>query len=117
MEIVDNTLLCLSDTRFTENLKSIQELPNLRVRVDHFTPDKRRIIESPHDLDMTHEWILFLSQPLGKMSILLPHITNVASTGDQIFDLACKKAWVEKSNLKKWEYILYAIQTITESDF
>lgn len=117
MEVIDNTLLCLSDIRFTENLKSIQELQNLRVRVDHFTPDKRRILESAHDLDMTREWLIFLSQPLGKMSILLPHITNVASTAEDLFDIVCKKAGVEKSNLKKWEYILYAIQTITESDF
>ena len=55
MEVVDNTLLCLSDTRFTENLKNIQELPNLRVRVDHFIPEKRRIIESPDELDIARE--------------------------------------------------------------
>jgi len=117
METIDNTLLCLSDMRFTENLKNVKELEKIHIRVDHFTPDKRKIIKSPAELDIAQDGLIFLSQPLGKMSILLPKITNVTSNGEQLFDIACKKAGVDRKTLKAGDYILYSIRTTIESDF
>lgn len=91
-ECIDNTLLCLKDERFLANLQNPESLEKIHIRTDRFSPKNRRILRNINELDITKEGIIFLSQNLGVMSIILPHMVNVGSTPESYFSLACKKA-------------------------
>jgi lipocalin len=54
-ELIENTLLCLKDSRFSEKLQSPEELLTLKIRVDRFAPSDRRVLASIQDLDISKE--------------------------------------------------------------
>ncbi len=54
-ECIDNTLLCLQDPRFTEEIKTPETLSSLSIRIDRFLPAARRILPSLSLLDPTKE--------------------------------------------------------------
>ena len=116
-ELIENTLLCLKDSRFSEKLQSPEELLTLKIRVDRFAPSDRRVLASIQDLNISKEWLIFLSQKYGAMSVLLPNIVNIASTPEQYLDLVIRKAELEPSVLTAWDYIIYGLKTIVTSDF
>lgn len=74
------------------NIQSKEHLPNLHIRTDRFTAEKRRVLPSIADLDTTREGLILLSQNLGVMSVILPHMPHVDTTPEAYFDLACQKA-------------------------
>ena len=55
LECIDNTLLCLKDERFSPALQTLEMLPGIRVRVDVFNAQNRRILQSISDLDISKE--------------------------------------------------------------
>jgi AMMECR1 domain-containing protein len=116
-ECIDNTLLCLKDPRFSEEIQDINKLPEIHIRTDRFRPDNRRILRNISELDTTREGIVFLSQNLWVLSIVLPHMVHVDTTAQDYFSLACKKAWVDQSILTSSDYVIYGLTTISESDF
>lgn len=116
-ECIDNTLLCLKDARFSESLQAIDQLPNIHIRVDLFNSSGRRVLADINALDMRNEWLIFLSQNLWVLSVLLPGMTNVASKPEEYFQIAAKKAWLEAEKLTHSDYVLYAIQTERIVDF
>lgn len=116
-ECIDNTLLCLKDARFLEKLQTPEFLEEIYIRTDTFASNNRRLLKNINELDITKEGILFLSQNLGVMSIILPHMVHVGSTPAAYFSLACKKAWVDETRLIPADYVIYWLRTNTESDF
>jgi AMMECR1 domain-containing protein len=54
-ECIDNTLLCLKDPRFTEEIQDISKLGDIQIRTDRFKPQNRRILPNITDLDTTKE--------------------------------------------------------------
>lgn len=116
-ECIDNTLLCLKDERFSISLQNPESLEKIRIRTDRFTPKNRRILKSISELDISKEWLIFLSQNFGVMSIILPHMVHVGSTPESYFSLACKKAGVDETKLTNADYVMYGLSTIEESDF
>ena len=76
-ECIDNTLLCLKDPRFTTEIQNPEKIGDIHIRVDRFTSANRRILKSIQELDTRDEGLIFLSQNLGKLSIILPHMIHL----------------------------------------
>ncbi len=115
-ECIDNTMQCLKDPRFTLNLQSPENLANIRIRVDVFGPGDRRMIQSVSDLSVRDEWLMLLSQNLGIISVVLPHMIHLDPTPIRYLELACQKAWLDLSKLTSSDYVLYAIKTNESTD-
>jgi hypothetical protein len=54
-ECIDNTLLCLKDTRFPFSLQSLEKLQEIYIRIDIFSPQDRRILQDITELDTSRE--------------------------------------------------------------
>ncbi|MBP9779021.1 AMMECR1 domain-containing protein [Candidatus Gracilibacteria bacterium] len=116
-ECIDNTLLCLKDERFAPSLQSPDMLGKIQIRVDRFVSENRRMLTSIDSLDIRTEGILFLSQNLGVLSIILPNMVHVGSTPQAYFELACTKAGVDPKKLDSRDYNIYGLTTVSETDF
>jgi AMMECR1 domain-containing protein len=44
IELIENSLFCLRDTRFSEAVKNPDELANVQIRVDIIKPEGRRVL-------------------------------------------------------------------------
>lgn len=116
-ECIDNSLLCLKDPRFLAEIQNREKLSEIRIRTDRFAPNSRRVLQSIDTLDTTKEWLIFLSQNLGVLSVILPHMVHMDSSPKNFFSLACKKLGLDESRLTSRDYVIYALTTIAESDF
>jgi hypothetical protein len=54
-ECIDNTLLCLKDPRFTAMLQTPEQLEEIHIRVDIFSPANRRILQKVEEMDVKKE--------------------------------------------------------------
>lgn len=54
-ECIDNTLLCLKDERFALALQNPDILSQIRIRIDLFGPQDRRVLQSIDMLDVSRE--------------------------------------------------------------
>lgn len=115
-ECIDNSLLCLKDERFVASLQTPDALEKIAIRVDRFSAEKRRVLQSYTDLDSTKEWLILLSQNYGALGVILPNMVHVGSSPEWYFELVCKKAWVD-TNMPQNEYVLYGFTTDSETDF
>jgi len=115
-ECIDNTLLCLKDARFGTSLQSAENLADIHIRVDVFWNENRRMIQSIADFSVRDEGMIFLSQNLGIMSIVLPHMIHLDPTPEKYFELLCKKAGLDSKKLIPSDYILYAFKTREYTD-
>ena len=116
-ECIDNTLLCLKDPRFVTEIQSLEKLGDIRIRTDHFTGENRRVLRTIDELDTSREGLILLSQNLGVMSVILPHMLHVDMTPRAYFTLACQKAGIEEKDLTSADYVIYGFTTTSESDF
>ncbi len=115
-ECIDNTLLCLKDARFTAALQGPDNLANIHIRVDVFGHEDRRMIQDISELSVRNEWLIFLSQNLGIMSVVLPHMIHLDPTPERYYILACQKMWLDPTKLTQSDYILYALKTTEFTD-
>ncbi len=106
-ELIENSLFCLRDPRFAEAVKNPDELTNVQIRVDMIRPEGRRILGNISELDIKREGLILLSQSKNAIGVLLPNIANVASTPDEYFQIACKKAGLDSAELKNEDMVLY----------
>lgn len=115
-ECIDNTLLCLKDERFATSLQSPDILEKIRIRIDIFSSQDRRVLQSIDELDTSREGLIFLSQNLGVISLVLPHMVHVDPRPQVYLSLACKKAWVDLAKLTPADYVLYGLKTTELTD-
>ena len=115
-ECIDNTLLCLKDPRFAPSLQNLETLNLIKIRIDRIRSENRRILQSIKDLDITKEGLIFLSQNLGVISIVLPHMVHVGATPEAYFSLACKKSGIDEKKLTSSDYVIYGFTTNEEND-
>ncbi len=115
-ECIDNTLLCLKDDRFSTTLQNPESLQKIYVRIDIFTPQDRRVLQSIDELDTSREWLIFLSQNLGVMSVILPKMLHVDPKPSNCLTLASKKAWLDITTLAQSDYVLYGLKTTEMTD-
>ncbi len=110
-EVIDNTLMCLKDPRFVESLQNAENLANIHIRVDLFNSENRRMIQHISDLSVRDEWLIFLSQNLWVMSVILPNMVQIDPTPEKYFALACQKAGIDKNTIVPSDYVIYAFKT------
>ncbi len=115
-ECIDNTLLCLKDSRFSINLQNAENLANIHIRVDTFATEDRRMIQDISELSIRDEWLILLSQNLWTMSVILPHMIHIDATPEKYFTLACQKSGLDPTNISHSDYVLYAIKTRESTD-
>lgn len=109
------SLSCLKDQRFAENIHDPSEVENLQIRVDVISATSRRLLKNIDELSVRDEGIIFLSQELGKMSVILPNMIKDAPTPAKYLDLAKQKAGVPTSIIPD-KYVIYALKTQIFSD-
>lgn len=54
-ETIDATMLCLKDTRFASSLQSPESLAKINIRVDTFSTEDRRMIQSASEMSVRDE--------------------------------------------------------------
>lgn len=116
-EAIDNTLLCLKDPRFGSEIQDVNALANIHIRTDRFAPGDRRVLRDISELDTKSEWLIFLSQNLWLLSVVLPNMVHIDSSPTAYFQLACKKAGTDPAKLTPSDYVLYGFRTKNETDF
>ncbi len=116
-ECIDNTLLCLKDARLSLELQDIAMLSELHIRTDRISTENRRILRDITELDTTREGLIFLSQNLWLMSVILPHMIHGDTSPEICFSLALKKIWVDPLKIAPSDYVIYGLTTVSESDF
>lgn len=117
LELIENALFCLKDPRFVESIKNPLEINKVKFRVDLIRNEQRKVINSLDEIDLNKHWMILISQPLWKVWVILPHMTNLASTPKDLFKLVCMKADLDDLTLKDEDYVLYSIETDEFSDF
>jgi AMMECR1 domain-containing protein len=117
MELIENTLFCLKDERFIEAIKNPLELKHVKFRVDIITNAQRKVIKSLDEVDPKTDGLILISQTKNALGVILPNITNMVSTSQELFTLVCKKAGLVSTELKDEDYILYKIQSTVFSEF
>lgn len=116
-ECIDNTLMCLKDPRFTQEIQNPENLAAIHIRIDRFSPQMRRVLTNISELDTREEGLIFLSQNFGKLAIILPRMLNLDSAPDNYFSLICQKAELDPQKLTSSDFVLYGLKTVSESDF
>lgn len=117
LELIENSLFCLKDPRFISAIKNPLEIKNVKIRVDLIANNQRKIVEKISDIDISKQGLIIISQSKWKLWVILPNIANLVSTPEDLFELVCKKAWLNQNELKEEDYILYSIESTQFSDF
>lgn len=112
-ELCENIKELLKDPRFESYADNPEKARKLIVRFDILNPEKRRMIDSPDQIDIVSEGVVLLMQSEEKISIILPNIFPDARNGQDIFERACKKVGIKPHGLDPESYILYALGTDT----
>ncbi len=116
-EIVDHSFFLLKDARFSAEITSPEMLADVRIRADKIGSTGRRMLQNVNELNVRNEGIIFLSQNLGKMSVILPNMINLDPTPEKYFNLVCRKANIDPMKLTFKDYVLYGLSTAREDDF
>lgn len=114
-EIIDLTYACVKDDRFWWNVQTLEMLANLKIRVDILENNKRRILSSIDSLNTVNEGIIFLSQNLWKLSVILPGMIPPPATSQLYLQYALSKAWVDQ-NIDPKNYVIYWFTSRLYSD-
>lgn len=116
-ELLDSTLSALRDDRLANALSKPEDLKTTQIRVDIIPLSKRQVVARITDIDPKNHGAMILSQNYLKAAILLPNITNIATTSDEIFFLLTKKAGLDPEKITTADYVLYKIESDKYSDF
>lgn len=117
LELVENTLFCLKDPRFVENIKNPLEIKNIKIRVDIINNEQRKVINKLDEIDINKHGLIIISQSQNKLGVILPNMANIISNPQDLFELVCLKAWIDSKNTSEEDYILYSIESYQYSDF
>ncbi len=113
-ECIDNAILALQESRASGI--TLQNLDQVRIRVDVIQSVDRRLIANFSELDARNEGMILLSINLAKLSVVLPKIVSPGTSSEEIFRILCEKAGIP-TNQDPADYVLYAIRSTIYSDF
>ncbi|MDD2516394.1 MAG: AMMECR1 domain-containing protein [Candidatus Gracilibacteria bacterium] len=116
LELIDNTLQTIKDERFSQEIKNVEDLGNITIRVDIISNIQRKVIKNLGQIDVKTDGLILISQDYEKAGIILPNISNIAITPDDLFYLICKKSGLDQDKIKETDYILYKINSTVYSD-
>lgn len=114
-ECIDIALNCLKDPRFSANLQNPESLSSLKIRVDSFSGTERKILKNISEIS-SELGLIFLSQKLGKMSVILPNMLTNNPSPEKLFEIAKKKAGIETA-IEPADYIIYSFPTTIYKNF
>lgn len=117
LELIENSLYCIKDPRFIESIKNAVEINKVKFRVDIIMPNQRKIVNKIEEIDISKHWLIIINQEAWKLGIILPNIANMISSPKDLFELVCKKAWIDSNATKEDEYILYSIESTQYWEF
>ncbi len=117
LELIEHTLLCLKDERIAQHLGDSTLLDRLQIRVDTIATDARKIITDLTDVDPRWHGLILIAEKYETLAVVLPRMSAVAETADDLFFLVAKKAGLDPDTLDWDDIILYRIETESESDF
>lgn len=110
-ELIDNTILLISDARFHPYIDNPEKTRKLSYRVDVFHDTDRRILHHPDELQSETEGMILLCQKQGKVGIILPHMLSGSLGGEEIYHYLIKKINLDVTQLGKGDVILYGVKT------
>ncbi len=110
-ELIDNTLLLLSDERFKEYIENPEKIRKIEYRVDIYRESDRRILHHPDELAGSVEGMILLCQKQEKAGIILPHMMKGIPSGEEMYRQLTQKIHLDLSHIGKWDIILYAVKT------
>ena len=73
-ELIDNTILLISDPRLHAYIDNPEKIRKLHYRIDIFHEQDRRILHHPDELQSATEGMILLCQKQEKVGIILPHM-------------------------------------------
>ena len=85
-ECIDLALQLLKDPRFSAALQSVEMLEKIHIRTDRITATSRRLIKNISEINTRNEGIIFLSQNLGVLSVILPRMIESDPTPEKYFE-------------------------------
>jgi len=56
LELIENSLFCLKDSRFIWTIKNPLEIRNVKFRVDLVSNNQRKVVEKISDIDISKQW-------------------------------------------------------------
>jgi hypothetical protein len=74
------------------------------------------MIQNVSEMSIRDEWLILLSQNLGVISIVLPHMIHLDPTPERYYTLACQKVGLDPAKLTHADYVLYALKTRESTD-
>ena len=116
-ELLESTLSAMRDDRLMNAISEIYDLKTTQIRVDVIPLSKRQVVARITDINPKIHGAMILSQNYLKAAILLPNITNIATTSDEVFFLLTKKAGLDPEKITTADYVLYKIESEKHSDF
>ena len=111
LELIDNTLFLLKDTRFESQKVTAELLQGCDWRVDIIETSGRRLLKSIDELDISTEGVVLISQKHNTLGVVLPKITPKITSPEQMLTTALHKAGLQDTDLAHDDYLLYGIQT------
>ncbi len=111
-ELIVNTIIALKDDRF-EKL-SLDDLKKIQIRVDEITT--RQVLDEGKllSLDPVKFWIIAIKKDREKMAVILPNISPLLLTWEDLIDSLWKKL---KEKFEEKKYDIFAITTRQETSF
>lgn len=110
-ELIDNSILIISDPRFHPYIDNPEKTRKLHYRIDVFHDQDRRILHHPDELENTSEGMILLCQKQEKVGIILPHMFSSPLSGEEVYHHLIKKIGLDTSHLGKGDVILYGVKT------
>ncbi len=110
-ELIANAIEAVNDKRFS---LTMWDLKNLEYRVDEIV--KREVLWDLEifKLDPFKKWVIAIKKDREKMAVILPNISPLLLTGEDLVSSLGKKLWEE---FDEKNYDLFSIETVQKTSF
>ena len=112
LELIENTVSALEDSRFVK--ASLSEKDNLKIRIDDITNRWKPLSDwDIKNIDPTKYWVLVIKSDYEKSAVILPNISWGLMTWEDFAWVLSKKLWEDFDDKN---YLVYKIETKVESN-
>jgi hypothetical protein len=115
-EFYETCLHTIDDPRWAMAQVSADQIESLQIRVDIVAPEHKRILSDIQTFQPRTEGLIFLSEWLQKISVLLPQIVPGGKSSQELMDILFAKAWITTPPPEQERYI-YAFTTQAYTNF
>lgn len=113
-EIISNTIEALTNDKRFKKI-TLWESKELKIRFDKIS--SRSILKDKNikSIETTRFWVLVIKKDYEKMALLLPNIDPKILTWEDYIPILKEK--LNEKEFSESDYIIYEIETITETDY